>query len=77
MIWQDIVISAGQWIFIIALIPSIFSQNKPDIRTSLMTAIVLTAFSFTFFTLDLVIGGISSLGTATCWWILFIQKIRR
>jgi len=74
MIWQDIVISVGQWIFIIALMPSIFSQNKPDVKTSLITAIVLTVFGFTFLTLNLIIGGLSGLGTAFCWWILFVQK---
>ena len=77
MSWQDMVIAIGSWIFIVALLPSIFSQNKPDVKTSIMTAVVLTVYGFVFFTLGLIFSAISGMGTAVCWWILFIQKIMK
>lgn len=74
MMWQDILVGVGEWIFIISLLFSIFSKDKPSIYTSLTTGLVLTAFSISFFTLNLYISAISSFGCAICWYILFIQK---
>ncbi|MFW6283209.1 MAG: hypothetical protein ACOC1P_04125 [Minisyncoccales bacterium] len=76
MIWQDLVISIGEWIFIVSLMFSIFSKNKPSIYTSLTTGIVLTFFGISFFTLNLYMAGVSSLGCAICWYILFVQKLK-
>lgn len=76
MIWQDIVISIGQWIFVISLVFSIVSKDKPSIWTSIITGIVLTSFSFSFITLGMMVAGISSLATATCWYILFFQSLK-
>ena len=53
MVWQDIVLSVGAWIFFIALIPSIKSRDKPAIMTSLPTGIVLVIFALTYATLGL------------------------
>lgn len=73
--WQDYVISTGQWLFALALIPSIRSKtDKPPMASSLMTAIILSIFAGTFVTLDLTVSAVSSMASALAWWILFFQK---
>ncbi len=72
--WQDVVLLIGNVIYCIALIPSILGPHKPSKWTSLITALTLTAFTFTYISLSLtyatVAVGISTLG----WWILYFQK---
>lgn len=75
MIWQDIVIAAGQFAFIVALLPSIFGPQKPHRSTSLLTAAVLTGFALTFVTLDFVWSAAMCGLAAAGWWILFWQGI--
>jgi len=73
--WQDTVISIGQVIFLLALLPSIFSKNKPAWGTSFLTALILSIFAFTFWTLSLKWGMISSGMVALGWWVLFFQAL--
>lgn len=72
--WQDIVLLFGNLVFFLALIPSILSANKPSKWTSLFTALALTAFSFTYYSLGLVYGTITVALSAIGWWVLFFQK---
>ena len=72
--WQDLIFSIGSWIFTIALIPSIISKDKPNRITCFMTAIILVVFSYTYYTMGLLLGALSSFVTALCWVILFVQK---
>tara|TARA_Y100000310_G_C20559612_1_gene752358 strand:+ start:752 stop:937 length:186 start_codon:yes stop_codon:yes gene_type:complete len=53
MIWQDIVLTIGAWIFSIALLPSVFGKDKPALSSSVMTAPVLYLFSYVYLSLDL------------------------
>jgi hypothetical protein len=75
--WQDLVFMAGNVLFSVSLLPSIFSKDKPSIWTSLPTALMLTAFCVALFTLDLVKGAAAQAFTALAWWILFLQKIKK
>ena len=75
MAWQDLVIGIGNWIFVLALIPSIVSRKKPALATSIMTVIVVTVFVYCFFTLEFYHSMISLLAVGTCWWILFFQVV--
>jgi len=75
MFWQDWVLTAGSLIFAFALIPSVFSQHKPALSTSLMTGAVLLVFSFVYLTLSLWFASITTLTTGTLWFTLAIQKI--
>jgi len=75
--WQDILISSGQWIFAASMIPSLLSKDKPHRITSLLTSIILFSFSFSFYTLKLYQGCFSSLVVASLWMVLFIQKQNR
>ena len=71
--WQDVVMSIGQWVFIIALLPAIVGKDKPPWMTSLLTATVLSVFAFTFWTLGMIMSAISGSITALCWWVLLVQ----
>lgn len=77
MLWQDWVFSIGTWVFAIALIPTIKSKEKPPLSTSAPTAFFLALFAFTYFTLSLYLSAVSSLSTATAWFILALQKYRQ
>lgn len=76
MIWQDLVISIGQFVFIISMIPSILSQYKPDIKTSLPTGLILMVFTISFLSMGMYMASISSFLTSVCWLILFYQKLK-
>ena len=74
--WQDWVISVGQFLFFIALLPSIRGKEKPALRTSLMTAIVLTIFAYTQYTLGLYLSVVSAIASALGWYILLWQSYK-
>jgi hypothetical protein len=74
---QDWVFTLGSFIFSIALIPAIASKtDKPPIKTSAPTALVLYAFCWCYLTLGLYLSFVSGLLTAILWTILFLQKIK-
>lgn len=77
LIWQDWVLTLGSLVFFIALIPSILSKDKPDIKTSMPTALVMTAFTITYGSLGLWYGMSTSALTTIAWYILWFQKIRK
>jgi hypothetical protein len=77
MLWQDWVFSVGTWVFAIALVPTIRGKEKPPLWTSFPTAIFLTLFALTYFSLTLWLSAFSSLLTATAWSILAIQKLQQ
>ncbi|HEU4677731.1 MAG TPA: hypothetical protein VFS75_03375 [Candidatus Paceibacterota bacterium] len=72
--WQDAVLTVGNCVFFIALLPSIFGPNKPSKWTSLSTAATLTAFTATYLTLSLAFAPIATGATALAWWVLYFQK---
>lgn len=76
MIWQDLVFVVGNIFFMIALIPSIKSKNKPSFYTSFASSIILLAFSFTLASLELWASAIVTLIVAVLWIILAVQKYK-
>jgi hypothetical protein len=74
MNWQDIVLSVGQWIFTIVLIPAILSKEKPPVISSLPTALIMYTFVIVYISLSLWTAAISSMLLGTTWLILTIQK---
>ena len=77
MEWQDIILSVGQFIFIIALLPSVFSKDKPALATSIITSATLIVFAFTYATLSLTSAAISGVIVSLLWFILAIQKYKQ
>lgn len=74
MAWQDIIIAAGQWVFLLALLPSIFGKDKPALATSIATSGVLAVLAFTYSTLSLWVSTISGILVSVAWFILAVQK---
>lgn len=75
MPWQDTVFLLGNLTSAIVLLPTaIDSSSTVPRRTSIPTTVVLYAFCFTFFTLDLLLSSGSSFLAATMW--LFISIYR-
>jgi hypothetical protein len=74
--WQDIVIFIVSLGFILALIPSVKSENKPDILTSFFTGLGLSIFSLTYLTLSLPLSAVISAITASVWFYLAYQKYK-
>ena len=75
--WQDVVISIGQWLFFLALLPSVFSNDKPALSTSIMTGGTLMVFAVTYVTLDLWVSTFSTLLVASTWFFLSWQKYQQ
>ena len=80
MIWQDIVISLANLVFVISLVPQVIHGHKLKkglitLKTSIPTVIGLYVMSFAFFTLNLVYSATLSFFTGTLWLILLIQKL--
>lgn len=76
MHWQDIVLSIGQWIFVLALLPSVFGKDKPALASSLLTGGVLSVFGFVYATLGLWSAVVATSAVAGTWFILAWQKYR-
>jgi membrane glycosyltransferase len=74
MHWQDIVITCGQIIFIIALVPAIKHAHKPPFSTSILNTIVLISFAFVYVTLSLWFAAVTTAVVGILWFILAMQK---
>ncbi len=74
MVWQDIVIFIGQWVFVIAIIPTILGKEKPALSTSIVTGTVLVIFALTYLTLKLWLSTISASMISAAWFLLALQK---
>lgn len=81
MVWQDIVISIVNIVFIIALIPQIYNGFKLKkgsviIATSLPTFIGLYVVAIVFYTLELYYSSFVTVIGGILWTILFIQRLK-
>jgi hypothetical protein len=74
MHWQDALLSAGQYIFVLALLPSVFGKDKPALSSSLLTGAVLAAFALAYFTLGLLSSAIAACAISATWFVLAWQK---
>jgi hypothetical protein len=77
MVWQDYVIAVAQIGFIIALVPTLRSKDKPPKATSFMTVALLTIIAFCLLTLDLYFSAITAFAIAITWAIVGIQVLRQ
>ncbi len=80
MVWQDIVISLVNVVFIIALIPQIYNGFKLKkgfviIATSVPTFIGLYVMAMAFYTLQLYYSSFVTVISGILWTILFIQRL--
>ena len=75
--WQDYVFALGSVVFIVALMPAVKSKEKLPLGTSIPTAVILFLFAICYATLHLWFAMATTLGTATQWSLLAIQKLRQ
>jgi hypothetical protein len=74
MNWQDTAFSVGQLAFTLALLPSIYSNQKPDRMTCFVTASFLFLFGGSYMSLGLLWSAASANVCALAWSYLFFQK---
>lgn len=59
----------------LALLPSILSNDKPALWTSIIMVAVLYVFSLTYISLELWFAAATTALTATLWVVLAVQKM--
>ena len=74
MNWQDIILSAGGFMFSVALIPTIRSKNKPSKVTCGMTAFFLWLYCIVYISLGLWLALASGILSAGAWTVLLLQR---
>lgn len=75
MAWQDMVIAACQFGFVLAFIPTLRSNDKPAVATSVMNVILVLTITFCFITLGLWFSVATASAITVCWAIVAVQKI--
>jgi hypothetical protein len=75
--WQDWVIAICQWGFALALLPTVFGDEKPEVLTALVTAVLAAAVAVTFATIPLMWAGMATGSTSVIWFIITAQSWRR
>jgi hypothetical protein len=71
--WQDAIFATGEVVFMVGLLPSVFSDHKPAPITSLTTAVMLMAFLCVHFSYRLWMAFTLCIGTIFLWLVLFVQ----
>lgn len=71
--WQDAVFAIGEVFFIIGLLPSVLTGDKPAALTSLITTVVLISFLAVYVSYRLWLSFAFSLGAIGLWATLFFQ----
>lgn len=75
-VWQDIVLTTGSVLFLLALIPTILGPTKPAPFTSLLTGTVLLVFAGTYATLGLPFATVTTAATGAAWLVILRQSLR-
>lgn len=76
MLWQDIIIAVCQIFFVIALFPSLATNSKPALLTSVMNMTLMGIISGTQFTLHLWFSSITAVVIGIGHMTLAIQKAK-
>jgi len=75
--WQDVVIGVVQWIFALALVPSIAGPHKPAFETSMITMILLLVLVGVYVSLGLYAAALCTFLCACGWGTLARQRCKR
>lgn len=65
----------GNFVIVLALIPTVLGKHKPEPVTSLLDGLVLTSFAVVFFTLGLYLGAVAVSISALLWFTLLGQVL--
>jgi len=77
IMWQDIVLTVGSIILLLALFPSLLSKQKPAITTSLLTGAVLLVYAIVYASLSLWFSVLATSITGLLWFGMAAQKFRQ
>lgn len=72
---QDIIFAVGSITFVLALVPSLFSDQKPHFWTCWVTGTILLCFSASYYTLDLDFAAITTAANGIVWLLLAGQQL--
>jgi hypothetical protein len=71
---NDLIFALGTIVFLLALIPSLITKNKPNKKTSIITSLVLYVFTFNYISLAMYFSAAVGFVTATAWLVLYFQS---
>lgn len=71
--WQDFAIAAIQIALSMALVPALFSDQKPDRLTCFLNTILLCALAGVMASMGMWFSMMTGASVAVCWFILLIQ----
>ena len=75
--WQDYVLGAVQWLFALALLPTLFHrEHKPAFLTALLNVILMLIVLFVYVTLRFWPSATGAASITTAWGILTYQRYR-
>lgn len=74
MQWQDVVLTIGQLVLTLSLLPTVFSKDKPVLITSISFGAILMTFSITFATLALWFTTLTTFLGSLTWFLIAFQK---
>lgn len=77
MTWQDAVLTFGQVLFAVVLLPALRAAEKPPLSTSLATGITLLIFSATYASLSLWYSSACAFVLGLLWLALAAQRFQR
>ena len=77
MSWQDLVLTVGQVIFVIALLPTVVGRDKPALQTSVLTSAVSFSFMAVYISLSVPFASLTAALNGTMWLVLALQEWRR
>lgn len=68
LVWQDVVFTVGQFIFLVSLLPTIMdAKAQVPRKTSVPTAAIMLAFTVTYVSLQLYFAAVLGLVIAAAW----------
>lgn len=72
--WQDAVFTVGSVLFFVSLLPALRDGQKPPVKTSLLTGVVLSIYAVTMATLELYWTAFANAAVAAQWLTLAVQR---
>jgi hypothetical protein len=74
MRWQDLILTIAQIVFLIALFPSVFSKDKPALKTSVINSVMSVGVMLVYFSMSLCFAAALIGINAFLWFVLAMQK---
>ncbi len=76
MIWQDLVLTVGGFVFVAGLVPMLRAQTRPPLSTSIPLAGTMAMYAVAMATLDLWLSAGPMVVQSFIWATLAVQRMR-